>query len=256
MSYLTVKHLQHWLYSIHDPKGSFCYLVVGNAKALLYDAGYGIASLQETIATITDKPVEVVLGHGHVDHANGAYQFNEVWLHEADFDLFHEHTSTEWRKNITEEQDEKPKSFQPEAYINAIAPKLKKLTVGQIFDLGGLHVEVVNMAGHTPGSMGLLAKEHRVLLNSDAASDHVWMHLPGSSTISQYISMLKRVLTLGFDTFYTGHSNRARPKAEMDKYIQVARNATIEKAAPYEAFNGLIYQEDGVAIVFNQDTLQ
>ena len=111
------------------------------------------------------------------------------------------------------------------------------------------------MAGHTPGSVGLIAREHRVLLNSDSASSHIWMHLPGSLPISQYTAMLEYVLTLEFDVFYTGHSNKPQPKSELQKYIRVARNASIEKSKPHEMFNGFTYQEDNIAIVFNKDTL-
>ena len=220
MNYFTVKKLHDYLYSIHDPKGSYCYLVLGSTKALLFDTGYGLASLQDEISKLTDKPITVVLGHGHIDHANGALQFKEVWLHEADFDEFHEHTSKEWRKNISAEKDKVPPGFNADDYINAPAPKLLKLEIGQVFDLGGLNVDVIDMAGHTPGSVGLILREHRILLNSDSANKHMWMQLPNSLPMSQYISMLEHVLTLEFDHFYTGHSNETRPKSELKKYLQ------------------------------------
>jgi len=258
MSYFTVNRLHHWLYSIYDPRGSYCYLALGNDKALLFDTGYGIASLHDAISKLTDKPVVTVLGHGHVDHANGAYQFEEVWLHEADFDLFQEHTSKQWRRGIAAEPEKgkTTEDFDVDDYINAPAPKLRKLEAGHVFNLGDLHMDAIGMEGHTPGSIGLLAREHRVLLNSDSANSHIWMHLPGSLPISQYTAMLERVLTLDFDIFYTGHSDKLHPKSELLKYIQVARNASIEKAEPYEMFDGFLYQEDGVGIVFNRDTLR
>lgn len=258
MDYYKINKLHHWLYSIYDPHGSFCYLVLGNDKALLFDTGYGIASLHEAISKVTDKPLITVLGHGHIDHVNGAYQFDEVWLHEADFDLFREHTSEQFRRDIVDglKNEDMPDGFNPGDYIDAPAPTLRELEQGQVFDLGGLHIDVIGMAGHTPGSVGLLAREYRVLLNSDSANNHIWMHVPGSLRISQYTAMLEQVLTLDFNTFYTGHSDEPRPKSEMQKYIQVARNASIEKAKPYEMFNGLIYQEGDIAIVFNTETLR
>ena len=255
MEYFTINKLHDWLYSIYDPRGSYCYLALGNEKALLFDAGYGIASLHNAIQSVTDKPVIIVLGHGHVDHVNGAYQFEEVWLHEADIDLFREHSSIEWRRRMAHEEGIKPEDFNPDDYIHAPAPTIRHLKAGQVFDLGGLHMDVIDMAGHTPGSVGLLAREHQVLLDSDSANNHIWMHLPNSLPISQYIAMLEHVLTLDFDIFYTGHSNEPQPKSELQKYIQVARNASIEKAKPYAMFDGLIYQEDNIAIVFNKDTL-
>ena len=71
------------LLCIYDPESVFCYLVVGNERALLFDTAFGIGSLPGAIRKITDKPVTVVLSHGHTDHANGAYQFDEAWLHKV-----------------------------------------------------------------------------------------------------------------------------------------------------------------------------
>jgi len=259
MNYFNIRKISHWLYSIQDPRGSYFYLIVGDDEALLFDTGYGIASLRDVILEVTDKPVTIVLGHGHVDHANGAYQFPEVWLHEADFDLFREHTSEEWRRNTAMEDAATPAGFDAEAYIHAPAPELRKLEAGQVFDLGGLHMDVIHMPGHTAGSIGLLAREHRVLLDSDAANRFIFMHLPDSLSVSQYIATLERVSSLDFDTFYTGHSDEPQPISELQTYIQVARNASIKEAEPFDfpakAFNGLLYKEGDVAIVFNRDTL-
>jgi len=260
MSYYTINKIHPWLYSIYDPLNVYCYLIVGDDKALLFDTGYGIASLQDTISEVTDKPVIVVLGHGHVDHVNGAYQFDEAWLHEADFDLFHAHSSEDWRRNIAEKLDPNatPQDFDPEAYITADTNNLKKLDVGYVFDLGGIHVEIVGMEGHSAGSVGILIQEHRVLIDSDSANNHIWMFLPESLPISRYITMLERTLGLEFDTFFIGHSSEPRPKSELQKYIQVAHNASKEKSEPYEMLpelNGFIYKEDDIAIVFSDKTL-
>jgi len=259
MSYYTVKKIYPWLYSIFDPLGSCCYLAVGNDAALLYDTCYGIAPLRDVIREITDKPFTVVLGHGHVDHVNGAFEFEEAWLHEADVELFHEHSSKIRRAASVDRLAEKPENFDAEAYINAKAPKLEKLTAGQVFDLGGLHMDAIAMEGHTEGSISLLAREHRVLLDSDSANGHIWMFLPQSLPLSQYIAMLERTLLLDFDVFLTGHSNEPQPKSEMEKYIKVAQNASVEKSTPYSSaypeYKGLLYQEGDVYIVFNERTL-
>jgi glyoxylase-like metal-dependent hydrolase (beta-lactamase superfamily II) len=258
MKHYTVTEIHPWLYSIFDPLGAYCYLIVGEKEALLYDTVFGVACLREVINGITAKPVTVVLGHGHIDHVNGAHQFGEVWLHKADFALFEEHSSVRYRKSIAKRPDNIPEGFDAEAYVNAPAPRLKELNVGQVFDLGNLTAETVGMEGHTAGSVGLLIREHRVLLNSDAANGHIWMFLNESLPVGQYVAMLERTMGLAFDTFYTGHSNEPQPKAMMEKYVQVARNSSVDKAEPYNPFPdlpGFLYQEDGVGIVFSERTL-
>ena len=262
MAYYDVKKIYPWLYSIRDPGDTFCYLAIGNDIAMLFDTTYGIGNLPDAIRKITDKPVVVVLGHGHHDHANGAFQFGEAWLHEADFDLCKNLAGEKSRQKIIDGIISKgrslPEGFDTAAYLKAGTGNLKKLEIGRVFDLGGLHMEVIGMEGHTAGSVGLLAREHHVLLDSDAASSHVWMFLKEALPLSQYIAMLKRVVQLEFDTFFVGHSGEPKPKSDFAKYIKVAGNASPEKSKPYPIypeFGGFLYKEDGAEIVFSKNKL-
>jgi len=262
MGYYAVKEIYPWLHSIHDPQNVFCYLVVGSEWALLFDTAHGIGDLHGAINEVTDKPVVTVLGHGHLDHACGAYQFDEVWLHGDDFAVCQRHTSEKYRRHILGELaaggHALPEGFDGDAYVRAGTGNLKEMAPGQVFDLGGLHVEVVSMEGHTAGSVGLLVREHRVLLDSDSANAHVWVFLPESLPVGRYADMLERVVRLDFDTFFTGHSGKPRPKSDFMKYIGAARNVSPEKSEPYPEFpwlKGHLYKEDGAEIVFSMEKL-
>jgi len=262
MDYYKVNQIYPWLYSIKDPQNVFCYLAVGNESALLFDTVYGIDSLPGTIKKITDKPVCVVLGHGHLDHSNGACQFEEAWAREEDFEVCRRDTTEEVRRATLKELKEcgvaLPEDFDPEVYVKGGAGNLKKLPVGKVFDLGGLHLEVIGMGGHTAGSVGLLVKEHRVLLVSDSANTQTWIFRLESLPVKQYIAMLERVVKLDFDTFFMGHSDEPMLKSYFQKFINAARHASIEKAEPfpiYPELKGFIYKEDGVEIVISERTL-
>ena len=262
MSYYKIDEIYPWLYRINDPMDVCFYLLVGEDCALLFDTGYGIGNISETIKSITSKPFTVVLGHGHIDHSCGAYQFEEAYLHENDFELCREHTSPMFRDSVidglSKNGEKQPEGFDAKAYCATGTGNLKKLIVDTVFDLGGLHVKVVGMPGHTKGSVGLLVLEKKILLTSDSANEHVWMFLKESTSVAQYIEMLETVRMLEFDTFFTAHSNKPHPKSDFEKYIKVAREASIEKAIPYNNFTELkpyIYEDDGVAIVFSEATL-
>lgn len=54
------------------------YLVEGTEKAVLIDTGSGIGSLKACVEQLTDKPVVVLVTHGHVDHAMGAAEIEDV----------------------------------------------------------------------------------------------------------------------------------------------------------------------------------
>ena len=70
--------------------GSFyesLYLVEGNDRAILLDAGTVIPGLDKIVAKITSKPVTMMLTHAHGDHADGVGPFPEVYLNAGDMPL-------------------------------------------------------------------------------------------------------------------------------------------------------------------------
>ncbi len=60
------------------------FLLIGRDKAMVIDAGMGIGDLKRAIRKLTDKPLVVVISHGHVDHTGNARQFEEIWIHPND----------------------------------------------------------------------------------------------------------------------------------------------------------------------------
>ena len=262
VEYYTVKKIYPWLYGIYDPIDVYIYLVLGNDTAVIYDTAYGIASIMPVIRKITDLPITCVLGHGHIDHANGAYQFGEAWIHDEDFELCLRHTGKTARGMALDRAKEKgikmPKDFDEDIYIKSGRPNLKKMDIGQVFDLGGRSLEVVKMEGHTHGSVGLLVKEDRVLLTSDGANPYLWLFLEESTSISTYIAMLERNINLKFDTFFIGHDHRPFEKEFFKKFIRVAKNANVTQSVPYERLperKGLLYKEGDISIIFSSDKL-
>ncbi|MCL2204404.1 MAG: MBL fold metallo-hydrolase [Defluviitaleaceae bacterium] len=259
MSYYKVKALHEGIYSICEPDRVFCYLLVGEKEAILYDAAFGFGPLRACVAEITSLPVTVVLGHGHYDHACGAVQFGGALIHPADEVLCRKHTSRTGRRRALENNAQRvPPTLDHESFIHLGSGDLGPLEVGRVFDLGGMEVEAVALEGHTAGSVGLLVRQRRVLLVSDALGPHQWLYLQDSLPMADYIAMLERVQSLPFDTFYTGHSNIPRPKTEIDRYKAVAQNATPEKATPYSylpELGGMLYEEGDIGIIFNPDKI-
>lgn len=65
---------------IYGLAGEQMYLVEGTQKAALVDTGSGAGSLRQYVETLTERPVIVLLTHGHVDHAMGAPEFDTVYI--------------------------------------------------------------------------------------------------------------------------------------------------------------------------------
>ena len=62
---------------ITDAMGVSFTLIEGEKKAVLFDTGYGMEDVGAYVRTLTDRPVKVLLSHGHHDHMLGARWFGK-----------------------------------------------------------------------------------------------------------------------------------------------------------------------------------
>ena len=269
MGYFTVYKYNENLYQIKDALGSLITLVIGSEKALVFDTGYGIGDLKKEISEITDKPLIVVNSHGHMDHSCGNYQFDKVLIDKRDLELCKKHNSVPWRiRNINsaKRMNVLPENFDEQLYISKNEGNLDFINIGDKIDLGNLQLEVVNMEGHTTGSIGLYIKDWKLMLVSDATCPFIWIFLEESTTVSVYVKMLEEVLKLDFDNFLVGHGARMFPRQKMIDFYEVAKNINLEEsvkvtfpnfdnANSYCYTKGVMYNQDHCGIVFDPNKL-
>ena len=168
-----------------------CYLLTGEKRAVLIDSLQTCDSLYETVRRITDLPLDVIVLHGHGDHAGtGLRQFHEagvkIWMDPADFSLL--------------------EPFE----INIPQDWFTPLSEGKIFDLGGTKLETIRVAGHTPGSAVLLDEKNQRLFTSDAVgSGAFWMQIPGCIPLHEFrenlFALIQKVKHLENLKIYPGH---------------------------------------------------
>lgn len=131
----------------------YCYLLIGEEKALLIDTTYGEGNLRHYVEEITDKPIMVVNTHGHFDHTGGNAWWEEAYLSEE--------ASKDCKKAFTAEMLEKMKEkTYPDYKVNIVSEGYK-------FDLGGRYVEVIEIPAHHPGSIALLDSSSKYLFSGD-----------------------------------------------------------------------------------------
>lgn len=197
---------------IGDGRGNFCTLLVGETGAVLYDTMMGLEDLRGYVAGLTEFEPIVVNSHCHFDHVGGNYQFDRVYMGEADFPLLDvglghipilEQTTG---LSLPHLQD----SFAGKERVFAMVP-------GTVLDLGGLTLEVLALPGHTPGSLGLLCRERRLLLAGDAISPQACLFFPESS-LADYAGTLDNLKSAPFDTFLLAHFDILFPKAMLDRF--------------------------------------
>ena len=236
------------VYLIDDAGDSTCYLITGSERALLVDSVNGYEDLKAITKTLTDLPVIVVNTHGHGDHIYGNVYFEEAWLHPADFALYDQFFG--YAKDIMEQNNLKP------------CP-VKALEIGQIFDLGGVQLEVVDLSGHTAGSIGLLDKDARIIYTGDGLNTHLWMQLDHSLPISSMLETFRKLKAehgQDFDYVAHGHTKVLRDKEILDWMIQGCEDilaGLTEQDMDYQYFGGVCRQHPisgtpGEVIVYNE----
>ena len=216
---------------IWDVAHTAIYLVEGSEKAVLIDTGVGVGSLKAVVEGLTDKPVTVLLTHGHVDHALGAAGFDDVRISPLDNDVYADHCSFEGRKGYVQGcvmqggDAALIGSVRDEDYLPPVPfEKFGVLQPGDKFDLGGVSVEVLRGAGHTPGSLTVLIPEWRVLLLGDACNQFTFLFDHHSAPLSDFRAMLvelKKQTDGRYDRVIFSHGQGEGPVHLIDDVLSV-----------------------------------
>ena len=180
-------------------------LFEGSSRAVLFDTGYGLEDVSAYVRSLTDKPLTVVLSHGHHDHILGARWFEKTWMRVEDREEFRLRTGAEQRRSVMR-QAEGAGIRVPEDYLTAEIrmPEALELTekTGE-FDsltmrLGGLDLSVIHVPGHTPGSLMIYVPAYGLLLTGDNWNPCTWMWFPSSiSAIRWRDNMIRLTAALG-----------------------------------------------------------
>ena len=179
----TVTSIAEGVRCISDEGEVNAYLIEGSRKALLVDSGYGRHDLDRCVAKLTKLPVEVLLTHGHRDHAGGVGPFGRAYAHEADWKL----VGSSLREGVR--------------------VRLFAIADGDRLDLGGRVLQVIGTPGHTPGSVCVLDAAHRLLFAGDTTNRIVWLFLKESLPLETYLASLRKLNARAkeFDTVLPGH---------------------------------------------------
>lgn len=204
------------------------YLVEGDERAALIDTGSGAGSLRAYVETLTQKPVIVLLTHGHVDHALGAPEFDTVYMNRADDYIYNQHCPLPVRMGYLS-QAPAYAGIVPEDYI-PVTPcdAVRDLKDGDVFDLGGIHIEILACPGHTRGSVCMLLAEERTLITGDACNTFTFLFDDYSLKISAYeknLQSLKEKAAGRFDRIYLSHGpGREYPVTLIDEVLEVCED--------------------------------
>lgn len=215
------KQLSARVTQITEVSGVSAFLVTGTKAAALLDTCSGLKGLKETAEKLTTLPLTVILTHGHGDHAGSAADFGTVYLHPADRELLKRHDLAkrmDYVKAMLGEDELSEEDFVPDA----VGP-FEELKDGQIFDLGGIHLEIIHVPGHTKGSCCVLLREEAAILYGDACNANTLVMDEASTDISSYRKSLEHLKTFDeqYDTVFYSHGPAIGPRNSLDDNIEL-----------------------------------
>lgn len=221
--------------------GELLYLIEGEEKAVLIDTGEGVGHLRDVVESLTDKPLTVLISHGHVDHAPGAPEFDTVYMNEKDIPLYRRMCILEERKGYL--QACMGPHYSELAEEDFVAPEPDKefhpLHGGMTFDIGGVHIDAYDFPGHTPGCVVFLVRELRTLILGDACNNSTFLFDGDSTSLEEYIQSVKHAkaeLDGRFDHVYLMHHVMETGIDIMDNMLDVCAEVMAGKAddIPFE----------------------
>lgn len=229
---------------ISDITHVFSFLVEGDREAVLIDTGSGVGDIKAFAESLTEKPISVILTHGHGDHASGAAPFERVYLSQADWELVSYHASMEQKKDyVSFVLGDRAAALSDDDFCPERTAGYLPLTDGQIFDLGGVVLEAVPVRGHTQGMTCILNRTERSILFGDACNPSVFLWDQESSSVEEYKESLLQLKKREpeYDTVYLSHGVPVIDKGILDGVIQVC-DEILNGKSDEEPFHFMGYQ--------------
>lgn len=240
IQYPIVAEIAYKTWCINEFGMDAMFLLEGDENALLIDTGTGTFSLTELLSTLTDKPVIVVLTHGHIDHAGGIKQFDTVYLHESDFEMA-KTIAVHERQQYADMLIQMSQGIftQVECKEFTKEPDFVSLKEGQDIDLGNRVIKVYETSGHTEGGLSFLDTKERILFSGDACNPNILLlDTKEKNGIKNVLESAKKLDSLQpyFDRHYNGHIGYAGyiafyplPKSLIKDTIELCENILSSK---------------------------
>ena len=195
-----------------DGKGDvWSWLILGPEKALLIDTGFGLGDLKGLAEALSGgRELVVAVTHAHPDHAGGNAQFGRVLALEEEIPRLRQMMERPLLNDKIVGPDGRHLwvDFDEKDMIPQRPYEIVPMRDGEILSLGqGYDVEVIRLAGHSPGQAAFLDRTGRTLFPGD---DLIAMRvgvMGGSGTLRDFRDRMARLRerTGEFDGIFPGH---------------------------------------------------
>ena len=176
------------------------FLLTGDESALMIDSGMNTPNAKEIVESITNLPITLLNTHCDIDHISGNNAFEEFYIGENEIDYYlkmHNQTSN-----------------------------IKLVKDKEVIDLGNRKLQIINLPGHTPGSIAILDINNRVLIGGDSIQDGRIFMFGEKRNLNAFIISLQELWNNyqnEFDVVYPSHGSIPINKDIIPKIIDAAK---------------------------------
>ena len=225
--YYTIQKIDERTFAIGEPRYyqlNFNYLIIGDTRAVIFDAGTGQRDIRRVVESLTSLPITFIPSHLHYDHIGNEVIFEKTAL----VDLPH------LRKRAIDNKLPLTRYEHLGEVEGYPLPELKVsewLAPNETIDLGGRLLMVLYTPGHTEDSISLFDKESGYLFSGDFLyPGELYGFLPNSN-MGDYLQGAETIESLGEMTLRVFGAHRddtiGMPELNLEHVIRL-RDALID----------------------------
>lgn len=261
--WFEVYRIDDAIYAIYEP-GQFeevmSFLIVGDDRALLFDTGLGIGDIRSVVSSLTDLDIIVLNSHTHYDHIGGNYQFDTIYGRDTPYTRSRTGgSSTDAVAGFLKDGwvwKDLPPGFDAASFRSRPFDIDRIVDEGDVIDIGGRQLEILNTPGHAPDSICLLDRENRLLFTGDTFYlAPLYTHLEGSD-FDDYAASAARLAQLAgeIDSALTSHNVPVVDASYMTALGDAFAAIKDGTASDYTISDGFReYQFDGFSVIVRDE---
>lgn len=189
------------------------FILAGKERAAMIDSGFACPNAKAIAEELTGLPVILLNTHGDGDHTSGTGAFAEIHMSRADYECC----------GIAEKY--------PGTKLCAVGDGVK-------VSLGERTLEIIDIPGHTKGSIAILDVERRMLYAGDSVQTGTIFMFGASRTKEQYPLSLEKLVGLSdrYDSVVASHSEPVLQKEQVSKVLAAWKRVQ-RGEVPFETVN-------------------
>ena len=181
-----------------EDEGVRFFLFCGSEKAALIDSGMNVPDARKLAEGLTNLPIILINTHADPDHISGNAAFEEAYMSPDEEENYRAHGGQ---------------------------GKIHPVHEGDVIDLVDRSLRIIDIPGHTPGSIAIIDEKNRILVSGDSVEDGNVFMFGERRDIDRYIISMNHLLefTDSFDEIYAMHGSFPVKNGLIEKLIEGAQ---------------------------------